>query len=139
MHSIDQGGLPLINLSTISEKLIKKRKITSSLSRRENIRRNPFNRRNKRSTSLRFLYISRSYFPIPQCDFLSTVQRASCPDQIPAAAFRRLHRLYPWSHRHLEIACFQAFSATSDPSGASPACPGDSENATAVRASLATK
>ena len=37
------------------------RNITSSFSKREKMRRNPFRRRNRRSTSLRRLYISRSY------------------------------------------------------------------------------
>ncbi len=37
------------------------RKMTSSFSKREKIRRNPFKRRNSRSISLRRLYISRSY------------------------------------------------------------------------------
>ena len=37
------------------------RKSTSSFSKREKIRRNPFNRRNNLSISLRLLYISRSY------------------------------------------------------------------------------
>ena len=37
------------------------RKITSSFSKREKMRRNPFNRRNSLSISLRLLYISRSY------------------------------------------------------------------------------
>ena len=40
---------------------MKPRKSTSSFSKREKIRRKPFNRRNKRSTSLRLLYISMSY------------------------------------------------------------------------------
>ena len=37
------------------------RKMTSSFSNREKMRRNPFSRGNNRSTSLRRLYISRSY------------------------------------------------------------------------------
>ena len=37
------------------------RKITSSFSKREKMRRNPFNRRNSLSISLRLLYTSRSY------------------------------------------------------------------------------
>ena len=36
------------------------KKSTSSFSKREKMRRNPFNRRNSRSTSFRLLYISRS-------------------------------------------------------------------------------
>ena len=40
---------------------MKPRKSTSSLSKREKMRRKPFNRRNKRSTSLRLLYSSLSY------------------------------------------------------------------------------
>ena len=37
------------------------RKSVSSFSKREKMRRNPFNRRNNRSISFRLLYISRSY------------------------------------------------------------------------------
>lgn len=41
--------------STIRAKFTKARKSTSSFSKREKIRRKPFNRRNSRSISLRFL------------------------------------------------------------------------------------
>ena len=40
---------------------MKPKKRASSLSKREKIRRKPFNRLNKRSTSLRLLYTSLSY------------------------------------------------------------------------------
>ena len=42
---------------------MKSRKSTSSLSKREKMRRKPFNRRNSRSTSLRLLYNSLLYSP----------------------------------------------------------------------------
>jgi len=45
----------------MSEKWMKPRKITSSFSKREKMRRNPFRRRNNLSISLRRLYIWRSY------------------------------------------------------------------------------
>ena len=47
--------------SKMSANEMNPRKITSSFSKREKMRRNPFNRRNSLSISLRFLYISRSY------------------------------------------------------------------------------
>ena len=47
--------------SKMSANEMNPRKITSSFSKRENMRRNPFNRRNSLSISLRLLYISRSY------------------------------------------------------------------------------
>jgi hypothetical protein len=45
----------ILRASTIGTKLIKPRKITSSFSNLEKMRRNPFNPRKSRSTSLRFL------------------------------------------------------------------------------------
>ncbi len=50
-----------LRASTIKTKLIKARKMTSSFSNLEKMRRNPFSLRKSRSTSLRFLYSSRSY------------------------------------------------------------------------------
>ena len=47
--------------SKMSANEMNPRKITSSFSKREKMRRNPFNRRNSLSISLRLLYISRSY------------------------------------------------------------------------------
>ena len=47
--------------SKMSANEMNPRKITSSFSKREKMRRNPFSRRNSLSISLRLLYISRSY------------------------------------------------------------------------------
>ena len=47
--------------SKMSANEMNPRKITSSFSKREKMRRNPFNRRKSLSISLRLLYISRSY------------------------------------------------------------------------------
>ena len=47
--------------SKMSANEMNPRKITSSFSKREKMRRNPFNRRNSLSISLRLLYTSRSY------------------------------------------------------------------------------
>ena len=49
------------NASNMRASMMKPKKSTSSLSKREKIRRKPFRRRNRRSTSLRLLYNSLSY------------------------------------------------------------------------------
>ena len=49
------------SISKMSVNEMNPRNITSSFSKREKMRRNPFNRRNSLSISLRLLYISRSY------------------------------------------------------------------------------
>ena len=59
------GGLGRVHTKRSASKMsaneMNPRKITSSFSKREKMRRNPFNRRNSLSISLRLLYISRSY------------------------------------------------------------------------------
>ena len=61
----DQQGLGRVHTKRSASKMsaneMNPRKITSSFSKREKMRRNPFNRRNSLSISLRLLYISRSY------------------------------------------------------------------------------
>ena len=66
MHSlVDTWGLGPVHTKRSASKMsaneMNPRKITSSFSKREKMRRNPFNRRNSLSISLRLLYISRSY------------------------------------------------------------------------------
>ena len=60
-----QRGLGRVHTKRSASKMsaneMNPRKITSSFSKREKMRRNPFNRRNSLSISLRLLYISRSY------------------------------------------------------------------------------
>ena len=61
----DAGRLGRVHTKRSASKMsaneMNPRKITSSFSKREKMRRNPFNRRNSLSISLRLLYISRSY------------------------------------------------------------------------------
>lgn len=112
---------------------MKPRKITSSFSKREQMRRNPFGRRNRRSTSLRRLYISRSYThgshrvlrggTIGSNPNGSASWRVALPSYARSINTGSFSRWPPRRRSNLR------------PSGASWAWPGDSENVTAVRAS----
>ena len=111
--------------------------MTSSLSNRVNIRRNPFSRLNSRSTSLRFLYSSLSYSqgsvrllfggvtgeePDSETSFL-----VSSPSYALSMIIAQGSETVPSSVSSLR------------PSGASPAWPGEREKITAHSADAAIR
>ena len=128
--------LTLISASMMSAKTMNPRNMTSSFSKRENTRRKPLSRRNRRSTSLRLLYSSRSYFQgAVRLLFGGTTgvkprSTASCRVSSSSQA-RSMIRAGRFDGRPSRFRSCR-------PCGASWALPGERAKATAVRASAAT-
>ena len=121
-------------MSTISAKWMKAQNITSSFSKRENIRRNPCNRRNRRSTSFRRLYISLSYFHgLRRLLLGGTTGTRSRSNTICRVSFPS----WALSINTLQTPCGRSspqLASSLRPSGPSLAWPGEREKSSAIRA-----
>ena len=105
---------------------MKPRKSTSSFSKREKIRRKPFNRRNKRSTSLRLLYISMSYVHgetrVEDGGTTGVNPSANASWRVSLPSYARSITIDKFSR------CGPRRLSSLRPSGASWACPAEREN-----------
>ena len=110
---------------------MKPRKSTSSFSKREKIRRKPFNRRNKRSTSLRLLYISMSYVHgetrVEDGGTTGVNPSANASWRVSLPSYARSITIDKFSR------CGPRRLSSLRPSGASWACPAERENIRATR------
>ena len=110
---------------------------TSSFSNREKMRRNPFNRRNNRSISLRRLYISRLYsqgsIRVRNGGTTGSYPSAKASCRVASPSLRAVH-----DQRGTLVLLTKAIQQLTSFRSVVGPCPGESENVMAVRASAAT-
>ena len=127
------GPVHTNNESNMSATVMNPRNSTSSLSKRENMRRKPFNRRNRRSTSLRLLYNSLLYCHVSTrvesggtTGVTSQLQRKlACLVALVCTIHHQSRVLLPGSQAVEQFASFRCVMI---------ACLGEREKVTAVRA-----